>query len=125
MGFVTDSWCRTSVPGIYAIGDRAYNEELGGHHRSEHWTNATVQARIAAADIVGAPHRPASTPYFWSGQYGRMLQFVGHCRATDAVGFLDGDASTRYHKHIVWLTPSAICISRRIRVRNRAWRGRP
>ncbi|MEU0503332.1 FAD-dependent oxidoreductase [Nocardia sp. NPDC005998] len=143
-GFITDSRCRTSIPGIYAIGDcaRAYNAELGGHHRSEHWTNATVQARIAAADIVGAAQRPTSTPYFWSRQYGRMLQFAGHSRATDAVRFVDGDASTesftvlyerdgapvavfaidnprlftRYRKHIERLTPDAIDISSAISI---------
>ncbi|MCU1647765.1 MAG: FAD-dependent oxidoreductase [Nocardia sp.] len=136
-GFVTDSLCRTSIPGIYAIGDcaRSYNEALGAHHRSEHWTNATVQARIAAATILGAPQQqPIPVPYFWSRQYGRTLQFAGRCRATDEVRFLDGDPSspscialyerdgvpvavfaidhprlfTRYRKHIERLTPMSI-----------------
>jgi 3-phenylpropionate/trans-cinnamate dioxygenase ferredoxin reductase subunit len=95
-GFLTDSQCRTSIPGVYAIGDcaRSYNEVSGGHHRSEHWTNATVQARIAAAAILGAPQRPTAAPYFWSRQYGRMLQFAGDCRPTDEVRFVDGDPST-------------------------------
>ncbi|MFD0366225.1 NAD(P)/FAD-dependent oxidoreductase [Nocardia sp. GCM10030253] len=132
-GFVTDSQCRTSLPGIYAIGDcaRSYDEATGVHHRSEHWTNATVQARIAAAAILGAPQRPTAAPYFWSRQYGRMLQFAGNCRPTDEVRFVDGDPSTpsltalyerdgapvavfaidnprlftRYRKHIERLTP--------------------
>ncbi|WP_406233181.1 NAD(P)/FAD-dependent oxidoreductase [Nocardia sp. NBC_01009] len=96
-GFVTDSQCRTSIPGVYAIGDcaRSYDETAGAHHRSEHWTNATVQARIAAAAILGAPQRPPAAPYFWSRQYGRMLQFAGACRPTDEVRFVDGDPSTR------------------------------
>ncbi|MFB8275427.1 NAD(P)/FAD-dependent oxidoreductase [Nocardia colli] len=95
-GFVTDSCCRTAIPGIYAIGDcaRAYQDALGAHHRSEHWSNATAQARVAAAAIVGEP--PANVPntYFWSRQYGRMIQFAGHRRSGDAVRFIDGDPST-------------------------------
>ncbi|MBJ8346689.1 NAD(P)/FAD-dependent oxidoreductase [Antrihabitans sp. YC2-6] len=95
-GFVTDPLCRTSVPGIYAIGDcaRSYDESAGSHHRSEHWTNATAQARIAAAAIVGATHKAAGAPYFWSRQYGRMLQFAGRCSPTDEVRFVEGDPST-------------------------------
>lgn len=95
-GFVADSRCRTTVPDIYAIGDcaRAYQDTLGTHHRSEHWSNATAQARIAAAAIVGAPLANIPTTYFWSRQYGRMIQFAGHRRPDDEVRFIDGDPST-------------------------------
>ncbi|WP_029896701.1 NAD(P)/FAD-dependent oxidoreductase [Nocardia brasiliensis] len=94
-GFLTDSRCRTSIPGIYAIGDcaRAYHDALGGHHRSEHWSNATAQARIAAAAVLGAPADRAPTAYFWSKQYGHMIQFAGEHRAGDTLRFLDGDPS--------------------------------
>ncbi|WP_433654282.1 NAD(P)/FAD-dependent oxidoreductase [Nocardia sp. CA-128927] len=95
-GFVTDSLCRTTIPDIYAIGDcaRAYQDALGTHHRSEHWSNATAQARIAAAAIMGAPFAHIPSTYFWSRQYGRMIQFAGHRRPDDAVRFIDGDPST-------------------------------
>ncbi|WP_405164138.1 FAD-dependent oxidoreductase [Nocardia sp. NBC_01499] len=95
-GFVTDSQCRTTVPDIYAIGDcaRAYHDALGSHHRCEHWSNATTQARIAAAAIVGAPPAHLPSTYFWSRQYGRMIQFAGNRRPDDAVRFIDGDPST-------------------------------
>ncbi|MFI6169919.1 NAD(P)/FAD-dependent oxidoreductase [Nocardia sp. NPDC051052] len=95
-GFVTDSQCRTTIPDIYAIGDcaRAYQRTSGTHHRSEHWSNATAQARIAAAAIVGAPAANIPTTYFWSRQYGRMIQFAGDRRPDDAVRFIDGDPST-------------------------------
>ncbi|MFC9440033.1 NAD(P)/FAD-dependent oxidoreductase [Nocardia sp. NPDC057030] len=95
-GFVTDSCCRTAVPGIYAIGDcaRAFQDALGAHHRSEHWSNATAQARIAAAAIVGEPPAHIPNTYFWSRQYGRMIQFAGHRRPGDAVRFVDGDPTT-------------------------------
>lgn len=94
-GFLTDSRCRTSISDIYAIGDcaRAYHDARGAHHRSEHWSNATAQARIAAAAMLGAPAEPAPTAYFWSKQYGRTIQFAGEHRAGDTVRFVDGDPS--------------------------------
>ncbi|MFE9577609.1 NAD(P)/FAD-dependent oxidoreductase [Nocardia sp. NPDC006044] len=95
-GFVTDSRCRTAIPGIYAIGDcaRAFQDALGTHHRSEHWSNATAQARVAAAAIVGEPAANVPNTYFWSRQYGRMIQFAGHRLPGDAVRFVDGDPTT-------------------------------
>ncbi|MFI7004497.1 NAD(P)/FAD-dependent oxidoreductase [Nocardia sp. NPDC050175] len=95
-GFITDAQCRTTVPDIYAIGDcaRTYQDALGTHHRCEHWSNATAQARIAAACIVGAPPANIPTTYFWSRQYGRMIQFAGNRRPDDEVRFIDGDPST-------------------------------
>ncbi|WP_107660512.1 NAD(P)/FAD-dependent oxidoreductase [Nocardia suismassiliense] len=95
-GFVTDSHCRTKVPDIYAIGDcaRAYHDELGALHRCEHWSNATAQARIVAATLTGAPPAPVPSNYFWSRQYGRMMQFAGHRRPDDVLRFVDGDPCT-------------------------------
>ncbi|MEE6169989.1 MULTISPECIES: FAD-dependent oxidoreductase [unclassified Mycolicibacterium] len=94
-GFRTDDSCRTEAPGVYAVGDCAtsFNVHLGAHHRSEHWTNATQQARIVASAILGTPPAPHAAPYFWSKQYGRQLQFAGHRQPGDVVRFVDGDAS--------------------------------
>lgn len=94
-GFRTDDSCRTGAPGVYAVGDCAtsFNVHLGAHHRSEHWTNATQQARIVASAILGTPQAPHAAPYFWSKQYGRQLQFAGHRQQGDVVRFIDGDAS--------------------------------
>ncbi|WP_018599112.1 NAD(P)/FAD-dependent oxidoreductase [Mycobacterium sp. 155] len=92
-GFRTDDGCRTGAPGVYAVGDCAtsFNVHLGAHHRSEHWTNATQQARVVASAILGAPQGPPAAPYFWSKQYGRQLQFAGHRQPGDTVRFIDGD----------------------------------
>lgn len=110
-GFLTDARCRTTVPGIYAIGDcaRTLDETSGAHRRSEHWTNATVQARIAAAAIVGAPPPQTPAPYFWSRQYGRMIQFVGERRPTDEVHFLDGEPASLLDPD----TPSCVALYQR------------
>jgi 3-phenylpropionate/trans-cinnamate dioxygenase ferredoxin reductase subunit len=94
-GFRTDDACRTGAPGVYAVGDCAisFNAHLGKHHRSEHWTNATQQARVVTAAILGSAPAPATAPYFWSKQYGRQLQFAGHRQPGDVVRFIDGDPS--------------------------------
>lgn len=101
-GFVTDSRCRTSVPGIYAIGDcaRVHDPSTDRHVRGEHWNGAIAQAHTAAAAITDTPAPAPAAPYFWSRQYGRLLQFAGHhapeVRVID--GELDGDSFTALYE---------------------------
>ncbi|AEF39459.1 NAD(P)/FAD-dependent oxidoreductase [Hoyosella subflava] len=92
-GFVTDSCGQTSLPGVYAIGDcaRAYDLWVQAYHRSEHWSNAIAQAGIAADSIMGRTPGSAVIPYFWSRQYGKMLQFAGIRQHTDQVRWIEGD----------------------------------
>ncbi|MEU5314251.1 FAD-dependent oxidoreductase [Streptomyces sp. NPDC021562] len=84
-----DAHLRTSAPHVYAVGDCAsfpsarYGERLLVHH----WDNALLGARAVAAHLVdgsaAAPYDPV--PYFWSEQFGRVLQFAGHAGAGDTV----------------------------------------
>lgn len=78
-GIVVDDACRTSVDGIYAIGDCAstWREELGRHARVESVQNALAQARLAAAHISGKPPAARRAATFWSEQQGRRLQMAG------------------------------------------------
>lgn len=86
-GAVTaDDRLRTSLPDVYAVGDCAsfpsgrYGERLLIHH----WDNALQGPRTVAADIVGEAVRPYDpVPYFWSEQFGRFVQYVGHHRGAD------------------------------------------
>ncbi|WP_330176241.1 FAD-dependent oxidoreductase [Streptomyces sp. NBC_01498] len=86
-GAVTaDDRLRTSVPGVYAVGDCAsfpsarYGERLLVHH----WDNALQGPRTVAADIVGEAHAPYDpVPYFWSEQFGRFVQYAGHHAGAD------------------------------------------
>lgn len=83
---LADERLRTSAPDVYAVGDCAsfpsarYGERLTIHH----WDNALQGPRTVAAGIIG--ENPAvydPVPYFWSEQFGRFVQYVGHYPAAD------------------------------------------
>jgi 3-phenylpropionate/trans-cinnamate dioxygenase ferredoxin reductase component len=83
---VADERLRTSVPDVYAVGDCAsfpsgrYGERLLVHH----WDNALQAPRTVAADILGeTPTVYDPVPYFWSEQFGRFVQYVGHHASAD------------------------------------------
>jgi NADPH-dependent 2,4-dienoyl-CoA reductase/sulfur reductase-like enzyme len=69
-----------SARGIYAIGDcasypsRRYETRL----RPEHWTNAQQSGLAVAATALGGSTAYDPVPYFWSKQFGNILQYVGH-----------------------------------------------
>ncbi|MGV3652825.1 MAG: NAD(P)/FAD-dependent oxidoreductase [Noviherbaspirillum sp.] len=78
-GILVDQECRTSAPGIFAIGDcaAARRPETGLAMRVESVNNALVQARIVAAVLAGKPVAPYRPPTFWSEQCGKRLQMAG------------------------------------------------
>ena len=78
-GIVVDMASRTSVDGIYAIGDctRRPMPIYGLMHRLESVPNALEQAKQVAALLCGRPTPPAETPWFWSDQYDIKLQIAG------------------------------------------------
>jgi NADPH-dependent 2,4-dienoyl-CoA reductase/sulfur reductase-like enzyme len=86
-GVVCDATCNAldidgaAVPGVVAAGDvaRWHHPVFQRLVRVEHWTNAVEQGRHAAWTLL-APHAPepyAAIPFFWSKQYGQLIQFVG------------------------------------------------
>ena len=79
-GVHVDSCCRTSLPGVYAIGDCAAHENRfagGARIRLESVQNAHDQAVTAAKAILGNPEPYEAIPWFWSNQYDLKLQTVG------------------------------------------------
>jgi 3-phenylpropionate/trans-cinnamate dioxygenase ferredoxin reductase component len=84
-GVAVDGHLRSSVPGVYAAGDCAafvsgrYRRRL----RVEHWDSALHAPEVVAANILGADERYDPVPYFWSEQFGRMVQYAGQHGDTD------------------------------------------
>jgi 3-phenylpropionate/trans-cinnamate dioxygenase ferredoxin reductase subunit len=96
-GVDVDSYCRTSLPDIYAIGDCAAhaNRFVGGAQiRLESVQNANDQAKVAVQHIIGNPHDYDAVPWFWSNQYDLRLQTVGLSTGHDRA-ILRGDPTTR------------------------------
>ncbi len=93
-GVVTDERL-IAAPGILAIGDVARFRWLGAGHdervRIEHWQTAADHGSHAAKVLLaGGPLAPvfAAVPYFWSDQWGKKIQVLGHPGADDDVAVL-------------------------------------
>jgi 3-phenylpropionate/trans-cinnamate dioxygenase ferredoxin reductase component len=96
-GVNIDDYCRTSLPGIYAIGDCAahHNPFAGGARvRLESVQNANDQAITAVKAIIGSPQPFHAVPWFWSNQYDLKLQTVGLSTGYDDV-VVRGDPGER------------------------------
>jgi 3-phenylpropionate/trans-cinnamate dioxygenase ferredoxin reductase subunit len=79
-GVVVDEQLRASVPGIFAAGDCAefWSQRYGRRLRFEHWDIALRAPEVVAANILGGSAVFDPVPYFWSEQFGRMVQYVGY-----------------------------------------------
>ena len=84
-GVAVDGRLRASAPGVYAAGDCAAfaSARYGRRLRVEHWDNALHAPRVVAANILGGDETYDPVPYFWSEQFGRMVQYAGHHSGTD------------------------------------------
>jgi 3-phenylpropionate/trans-cinnamate dioxygenase ferredoxin reductase subunit len=95
-GVLTDPSGLTSVPHVAAVGDvaRPAGPWTATPLRVEHWTNALENpARTITALLGGDVEAMAAprAPYFWSDQYGVMIQFAGHREPGDPVRVVEGD----------------------------------
>src|SRR5215472_10131196 len=84
-GVAVDEELRASVPGVFAAGDCAafWSRRFGGRLRVEHWDTAIHAPEVVAANILGGSDRYDPVPYFWSEQFGRMVQYCGHHTGAD------------------------------------------
>jgi NADPH-dependent 2,4-dienoyl-CoA reductase/sulfur reductase-like enzyme len=97
-----DSRLRTSVPGVWAVGDCAAWESAryGTRMLVEHWDAALHAPAVVAANVLGADEVWDPVPYFWSEQWGRMVQYAGHHPGAErTVWREDGDTWAAF-----WLT---------------------
>jgi 3-phenylpropionate/trans-cinnamate dioxygenase ferredoxin reductase component len=79
-GVAVDAGLRASRPGVYAVGDCAAFESrrFGRRLRFEHWDVALHAPEVVAANVLGGDEVYDPVPYFWSEQFGRMLQYAGY-----------------------------------------------
>ncbi|GAB3416570.1 NAD(P)/FAD-dependent oxidoreductase [Flindersiella endophytica] len=91
-GVVCDSHCR-AAPGVYAVGDvaRWHHDRLGSLLRLENRTNATEQALVVAANVLGEDFAYTPIPYFWTDQFDVKIQAHGVLPADAEVTVVEGD----------------------------------
>ncbi|WP_019932699.1 NAD(P)/FAD-dependent oxidoreductase [Nocardia sp. BMG111209] len=92
-GVLADAVGRSTVEGVWALGDvAAWQHDGGPHRRIEHWTNAGEQARLLAAALLGGEVPPGPrVPYVWSDQYDIKIQVLGSTRGADQVEIIEDD----------------------------------
>jgi 3-phenylpropionate/trans-cinnamate dioxygenase ferredoxin reductase subunit len=96
-GVEVDSHMRTSLAGIFAIGDCARHENAfagGARIRLESVQNANDQAQVVVAGLTGSPRAYDAIPWFWSDQYDLKLRSIGLSIGHDAA-IVRGDPATR------------------------------
>jgi 3-phenylpropionate/trans-cinnamate dioxygenase ferredoxin reductase subunit len=79
-GVAVDASLRTRRPEIVAVGDCAawWSKRYGRRMRVEHWDAALNAPEVAAAALLRQDVCYDAVPYFWSEQFGRMVQYAGH-----------------------------------------------
>ncbi|MDT7644036.1 MAG: 3-phenylpropionate/trans-cinnamate dioxygenase ferredoxin reductase component [Pseudonocardiales bacterium] len=102
-GIVVDGYGRTSDPRVFAAGDVACqpHPHLAVPGRIEHWDSALRHGAAVGATMAGRPTLHSEIPYFWSEQYGGLLQSYGRHRPGDDLvirGQISSDRATA-----VWL----------------------
>ena len=97
-GVAVDDRLRASAAGVYAAGDCAafwslrYERRL----RVEHWDTALHAPEVVAANLLGGDEIYDRVPYFWSEQFGRMVQYAGHHTAADRLIWRGDPAGQRW-----------------------------
>jgi NADPH-dependent 2,4-dienoyl-CoA reductase/sulfur reductase-like enzyme len=107
-GVKTDEQLRASAPGVFAAGDCAafwsprYQRQL----RFEHWDIALRAPEVLAANLLGGSESYDPVPYFWSEQFGRMVQYAGYHGGADQLIWRGDPAADRFA--VCWLAGGAL-----------------
>jgi NADPH-dependent 2,4-dienoyl-CoA reductase/sulfur reductase-like enzyme/nitrite reductase/ring-hydroxylating ferredoxin subunit len=85
-GIQVDAFLRVA-DGLYAAGDIARFPSRGDGDpiRVEHWRVAQQHGRIAARNMLGQQLRYDAVPVFWTIQYLKRLDYIGHATEWDEV----------------------------------------
>ncbi len=100
-GVTVDGYLRVA-PGLFAAGDIAAFPDVRSDRtvRIEHWRLAQQHGRTAAHNMLAErdptvlDERFEAVPFFWTGQYGVSLRYVGHAEDWDEV-IIDGSLDDR------------------------------
>jgi 3-phenylpropionate/trans-cinnamate dioxygenase ferredoxin reductase component len=87
-GVDVDEFCRTTLPGISAVGDCTSQLSAFVHGRRirlESVQNANEQAKVVASDLLGSPVASREVPWFWSDQYDVKFKSAGLTGGHDRV----------------------------------------
>ncbi|MFF0410013.1 NAD(P)/FAD-dependent oxidoreductase [Kitasatospora sp. NPDC004745] len=109
---LVDERLRTGVPGVFAAGDCVSypSARVGARLAVQHWDHALQSGEAAAAAVLGAEAPPYDpVPYFWSEQFGRMVQYAGRHAAGDRMLWRGGPGDASWA--VLWLrdgVPSAL-----------------
>ncbi|QKG70809.1 NAD(P)/FAD-dependent oxidoreductase [Erythrobacter mangrovi] len=98
-GVDVDSFCRTTLDDIYAIGDCAVHANPYADNaviRLESVQNANDMATCVAKAIMGDKQAYDAVPWFWSNQYDLKLQTVGISSGYDATVVRGDPAETKF-----------------------------
>ncbi|WP_067811428.1 NAD(P)/FAD-dependent oxidoreductase [Actinomadura kijaniata] len=108
-GVVVDASLRAHAggvarPDIVAVGDVAawWSERYRRRLLVEHWDTALNAPEVAAATLLGQDAAYDAAPYFWSEQFGRMVQYAGFHAASGRM-VRRGDPADRKWA-VAWLT---------------------
>jgi 3-phenylpropionate/trans-cinnamate dioxygenase ferredoxin reductase component len=96
-GVAVDEFLSSSMAGVYAVGDCAafWSARFNRRLRTEHWDGALRAPAVLAVNLTGGEQRYDPVPYFWSEQFGRMLQYAGDHRGSDRLVWRGDPAGSR------------------------------
>jgi NADPH-dependent 2,4-dienoyl-CoA reductase/sulfur reductase-like enzyme len=89
---------RSSAPQVFAVGDCAayQSRRYGRSLRFEHWDIALHAPEVAAANVLGGDEVFDPVPYFWTEQFGRMVQYAGLHSEEDRLVWRGDPAGERF-----------------------------
>ncbi|MEO3823504.1 FAD-dependent oxidoreductase [Actinomadura sp. B10D3] len=91
-------------PDVVAVGDCAawWSRRYGRRLLVEHWDTALNAPDVAAATLLGQDAVYDAAPYFWSEQFGRMVQYAGNHAAAERLVHRGDPAGPKWA--VAWLT---------------------
>jgi 3-phenylpropionate/trans-cinnamate dioxygenase ferredoxin reductase subunit len=95
---LTTERLETSAPGVFAVGDCAayLSGRYGRRLRFEHWDIALHAPEVAAANVLGGAEVFDPVPYFWTEQFGRIVQYAGLHSPSDQLVWRGDPAEAKF-----------------------------